>query len=193
MRRIFFLCIFAMFAFSVHATAVWNISLNNVFTEDPIFSLTGQFTTVDVDFDRNPEQMLSFQGILNGNVVILTALNSNPAFDYDNTFYGPTAPGWPTGDAFDNAGIVLSDGLNIYSQAGLLIGLYDTGVSEIVDGTISLDHVTSVNEPDSAWLWFIGAFLVWWIQLELRAAHKRHVERSEAPFWRDAVSGKPIK
>lgn len=138
------------------AAAVWDINLFNQYGSDAPFSLVGTFTTADANVQRGTgEQILSFNAMINGVQTSLVPLGVDLAFDYDNLFYGPTdiAAGWSTLDAFDYRGIVLTvpgDTFNLYS-GGALIGLYATGASLALDGTITFDRLTSVvTEPDIA-------------------------------------------
>lgn len=156
---------------AAQATAVWSIDIENQFGSDPAFSLVGTFTTASAAIDRGVgAPVLSFEATLNGAPTQLVLLGADLAFLYDNRFFGPTdlAAGWSTLDAFDNAGLVLTtpcDSLNVYSD-GLLIGLYASGVSEALEGTISFAGLTStVPEPGALVLYSLGLLL---LQIRLR-------------------------
>lgn len=148
------------------AAAVWDVNLTNQYGSDAPFNLTGTFTTADANIDRGQgELILSFSAMINGVPTSLVPLGVDPAFEYDNLFYGPTdlAAGWPTLDAFDYRGIVLTvphDTLNIYGGSSL-IGLYASGASLTLDGTIAFDHLTSaVPESSMLYLLILGLFLL---------------------------------
>lgn len=140
-----------------HAEAVWSIDLTNKFSSSAPFSLVGTFTTADANVSHGQgEAVLSFSGTINGVQTSLVPLGTDPAFFYDNRFFGPTdnAAGWATQDAFSDAGWVFTvpgDTFNVYSASDL-IGLYASGADLTLDGTIAFEHFTTSVPEVPIWL-----------------------------------------
>ena len=187
MKRFLIAAVLAAASLATHASAVWNIDLVNYYGSDPVFSLTGTFTTADANINRGTGELItSFNAVVsdpyetNAQVTLVppgqtVAAGPGLVYTYDDLFFGPTdlAAGWSTGDAFNDNGVLLStsvSSINLFSP-GIVIGdIYSPSndtqfslaiINEFLDGSITFAGFTStVDEQQTSSAMLAGGLLI---------------------------------